>query len=317
MAVLGTWLAGGVNQWGLNLQSWFWNDARFGTRKIPEKTEDFGETAFLNCQECPPDLIFRQALEAVGLGAQYIQFAPDNMIWEQKGENRFELARQYREGIEPFFELLDKGIISPPAKDRIRSFSPLALRLTANNPTHVWRDGLFSPGDPRITPESKNLPTAEAYLPRHIYGEEKLFRGVLLKTPYGVVPLLPPWVSKETLERFDEVFDTDSKEIVDPTGRRRKGLEACVFLTERLKAEREKMLVISHDIGLHLWEEGGLYKAVLIRGLFSQREEAELDLNRLRNCRIEDAETGEPIAEAGGKVRVRFSSKGHRILNFY
>ena len=318
MTVLGTWLSGGVSEWGFNLQSWFWNDARFGTRKIPEKTEDFGETAFLNCQECPPDLIFRQALEAVGLGAQYIQFAPDNMIWEQKSENRFELARQYREGIKPFFELLDKGIISPPAKDRIRSFSPLALRLTANNPTHVWRDGLFSSGDPMITPESKNLPTAEVYLPRYIYGEEKLYRGILLKTPYGIVPFLPPWASKETLDRFDEVFDTNSKEIMDPiSGQSRKGLEACSFLVERLKAARDKMLVGSHRVGLHLWEEDGFYKAILIRGLFSQREEVELDLNQLQGYQIEDAETGEPITKTDGKAKVKLSKRGHRILKLY
>jgi len=79
----------------------------------------------------------------------------------------------------------------------------LALRFTTNNPTYVWRDGLFCPGDPRITPESKNLPTAEAYLPSYIYGEEKLFRGVLLKTSYGVVPFLPPWASGKTLKQFD------------------------------------------------------------------------------------------------------------------
>jgi len=70
MVVLGTWLAGGVERWGLALQSWFWNDASFGTE----------EDELSNCSQCPPDLIFRQSLEAISLGAQHIEFAPDNMI---------------------------------------------------------------------------------------------------------------------------------------------------------------------------------------------------------------------------------------------
>jgi len=84
-----------------------------------------------------------------------------------------------------------------------------------------------------------------------------------------------------------------------------------------LKAARDKMLVGSHRVGLHLWEEDGFYKAILIRGLFSQREEVELDLNQLQGYQIEDAETGEPITKTDGKAKVKLSKRGHRILKLY
>ncbi len=180
-ACLGMWLGGLAKEWGFSAQDWWWHDAGYGEHYT-----------------CPPDVIFRMCLQAVSLGATYIQFEHMQMIWEW---GTWSLARIYREGIKPFIELYKGGKIRIPARDEILSFSPIAIKLLKQGRSIA----LFE-----SCPWLKETP--DVYIPHYFYNERRYQDGLIPETPYGILVLFPT-NALVPQKRFAHVLESDGSQI--------------------------------------------------------------------------------------------------------
>lgn len=180
-ACLGMWLGGIAKEWGFSVQDWWWHDAGYGS-----------------IESCPPLLVLRMCLEAVSLGATYLQFEHMQMTWEW---GTWSLAPIYKEGIKPFLELYKKGKIKIPSKDEILSFSPIALKLLKQGDNIDLFDSC---------PWLKQTP--EYYIPHYFYKEEIYQDGLIPETPYGILVLFPTNASLPK-GKFPYILESDGSQV--------------------------------------------------------------------------------------------------------
>ncbi len=282
-ACLGMWLGGIAKEWGFSVQDWWWHDAGYG-----------------EIQTCPPDVIFRMCLQALSLGATYLQFEHMQMIWEW---GTWSLAPIYKQGIKPFIELYNKGKIRIPAQGEILSFSPIALKLLKQGSnielfeSCPWQEG-----------------TPENYIPHYFYEEKKYQEGLIPETPYGILVLFPtnasiPW------GRFAQVLGSDGSQIY---------YEKKSFPPS---ASRSLLLSLAEESSSPLRVEGAygiltkMGEKNFLLWLINPREKEPPFLEVLlhislgyKGYSLYDRETGELIGEVKDKERVSIPLTIYRLI---
>jgi len=327
MAVLGIWYSGFSNDWGVSVQDWFWHDMATIYRNLNkpwslnllskmgltgrEKTEEM-------LRAIPPNLVLRQLIAKASMGAKFFEFESAKMPIEVKGKEIVP-ARQFKEAIKPFAEMLESGIIKIPKKEEILTFSNLAFLLTDKNAWYVdenglfvgaWERGIFAH---RYNPESGEIPPdlffKNAYKVRYPLG------WTITATPYGMILILPKRTPSTVISRFRYVVTTNLRDMW--LGDEKVGAET---LGKLLEASKEEMPFTAEDFFLSAFNRDGMFYCYVVDPdeLEERETVAKIRVGKsLGQLRVRDLVEGRDLGAAHREVEIRLpKERGFAILEF-
>lgn len=265
------------------------------------------------CNRHPPSLILRALIEAASLGATYFQFEPRQMIFEHR-KGKVKPARQFLEGIRPFVKLWKEGLIAvPEGLDDLRSLSPVAFLATREG-ARIVKDGRAYSAQ-ELGPFSYwhwGKKALDTFFPHYGFKEADFYDSLILRTPYGMVPILPPEAPGEIVKRFDAVLLTNLGEVM--LGGRGLSKRDIVAVLEgakgRLKFRAEKVFLSAVKVGEGRW----------LCYLLDPREvdaKGPIDVNLALppgRWKVTDALSGRALPVEGGSVKVEVPPEGFRFL---
>ena len=180
---LGMWLEGGVGNWGIEPQSWYWSDAEYAG------PEDFthGDIA-----KMPPGAYRQMILTGVTAGATVYSFEPPDDFWS--GQRSY----HWRQAIYPtMMEVIRKKLI--PTRDEVLRKIKVAYQFArASTPEEMHRNL-----------QDVNEILDEGNMIRGTYGvyDKGLEYEFIPNTGrYYWIPLLSPYAPAEALSRFASVI---------------------------------------------------------------------------------------------------------------
>ncbi len=331
MALFGWWLSGLCREWGWSVQSWYWEwawGACIGLAKsrgwreyldiakkfapLPEEWPVSERRRIEVCNRHPPSLILRTLIEAVSLGATYFQFEPRQMIFEHDGEVR--PARQFVEGIRPFVELWRRGLVLPPRKpEEIETISPVAFLATREGARIVKEGRVYSAQE--LGPFSYwhwGKRALDDFFPHYGFREVDFYDSLVLRTPYGMVPILPPNAPRAIVKRFDFVLVTNLGE-ARLDGRKLSTSEILAVL----ERARGKMRFRAEDVFLSVVKgDGSRWMCYLLdpREVDAKGPIRTALLLPKGKWRAVEALTGRRLTVEGGKVDIEVPPEGFTIL---
>ncbi len=185
-SVWGIWMAGITEHWGVEPQSWWFENARMITPGV------FGQYQADNTRGMPPQLYRAMILQGALLGAAVYQFEP---FWDLFD---YDNARCWRDVIAPtLLEVIQRRLI--PDKEELFEKAKVAYQYQAARDINEFHENL----------RDVDWIHEEGHLARAAYGLwERFLEHELIpnKDRYFFIPLLPPATSPEILERFEHVI---------------------------------------------------------------------------------------------------------------
>ncbi len=193
-ATWGTWLAGYVDNWGVEPQSWWYENGRMLSPGVFGKPHDDAEKfAEFDGKPLMPPLLYRaMILEGAKLGATVYQFEP---FWDL-----FDYASSmcWREAIYPtLMEVINRKLI--PTRDQVLEKTSVAYVLREARSHREFHANL----------RDVDWIANEGLLARAAYGvwERYLMHELIPnKDDYYYIPLLPPNTPEDLLAHFDLVI---------------------------------------------------------------------------------------------------------------
>jgi hypothetical protein len=189
-AYLGSMLAGEIEAWGVTSE------------------EDFWPMELGYYRGCPDDVVMRQDIMAVALGARYIMVESGHLYFEPlDAKGRYSAlfpvaARISREARREHLaiELFRKGLLGPVSADDLLSISPAGFALSkspkVDRAPMTWEaygTRMYAGAGLLNTDMTRPLMNAGVNsIARNLYGSKKLMNGVFPSTPWGVVPIFGP-----------------------------------------------------------------------------------------------------------------------------
>jgi len=181
----GFWIVGFVENWGVEPQSWWFENGRMLEPGLFGQDPD-------NTRACPPLLYRAMILEGAKMGATVYQFEP---FWDLFD---YDNARCWRDVIYPtLMEVIDRKLI--PKREQVLEKTKVAYHLKSARDINEFHENL----------RDVDWITEEGYLARAAYGLWQRFLEHELipnKGQHYYIPLLPPVTPKEILDHFEVVF---------------------------------------------------------------------------------------------------------------
>ncbi|HNT88222.1 MAG TPA: glycoside hydrolase family 98 domain-containing protein, partial [Candidatus Hydrogenedentes bacterium] len=184
-SVLGMWIAGCVNHWGVEPQSWWFENGRMIAPGV------FGQFQPDNTRIMPPPLYRAMILQGALLGATVYQFEP---FWDLFD---YDNARCWRDVIAPTLaEVIRERLI--PTRDQVVERMQVAYQYKLARDINEFHENL----------RDVDFTHDEGFLARAAYGVwERFLEHELIpnKRRYFFIPLLPPRAPRAVLARFAHV----------------------------------------------------------------------------------------------------------------
>lgn len=185
-SVWGIWMAGITEHWGVEPQSWWFENARMITPGV------FGQFQADNTRSMPPQLYRAMILQGALLGATVYQFEP---FWDLFD---YDNAQCWREVICPtLLEVIQRRLIS--GKEQLLEKTKIAYQYKAARDINEFHENLQ---DVDWIHNQGNLALA-AYGLWERFLEHELIPN---KDRYFFIPLLPPATPQAVLDRFAHVM---------------------------------------------------------------------------------------------------------------
>ncbi len=303
--MVGLWLAGAVDDWGMSSQHWNVN------WQIVTKVE--------HESVCPPDIIFRMDLAAAALGCSYFHIEGGQKFLTRQVTLDPE-AKLHRELLQ---ELMRKRALLPPAPEQVVGLSPLAIVYDRPSPP-AGAGKVGSPAGRVGTPLREGFlgvrccvqTVPRYYFGAYAYGLTRFCQGLFPQTPFGLVPIVPA-LCAQGLGGGRTLVVTDGNRV--RLGGRWLAPDEARGEVERLLAQRAAELPLRAEgafLSAQRW--GGEYRAVLIDpGYLNPRgARAKLFGPALSGgAVVRDVLSGERLAVRGGAVELVVPPGGFRILS--
>jgi len=185
-SVWGLWLSEVADQWGVEPQSWWFENARMIEPGV------FGQSEPNNTRIMPPPLYRAMILQGAMMGATVFDFEP---FWDLFD---YDNSRCFREVIAPtLIEVIQRKLI--PTKEQVMAKAKVAYQYELCKDINQFYDIL----------KDVDYYHAEGYLARAAYGVYERFMEheyIPNKDRNYFIPLLPPSTSKTVLDKFEKVI---------------------------------------------------------------------------------------------------------------
>lgn len=173
--LLGFWIGGAVDNWGVQPERWYWYEAGFGKLGQQAWFKE-GEMA-----EFPPTFYGQMMLLGLSSGASVYSFEPSSDIWAEDGT----LSQISRQITFPLLALIIRNKLIPSQEQILKKIQRVYV---ADNPDSAWAldYGILH------------------YLYKEMYGIEHPFQMISSSSRYFWLPILSKWISPEILKSFPE-----------------------------------------------------------------------------------------------------------------
>ncbi len=314
-AYVGSMLAGEIETWGITSE------------------EDFWPMELGHYRGCPDDIVMRQDIMAVALGARYIMVESGHLYFEPmnaKGQYSVVFpvaARISREARREHLaiELFRKGILSPVSADDLLSISPVGFALSkspkVDRAPMTWEaygtrmyDGAGLLNTDMTRPVMNAGPHSIA---RNLYGSKKLMNGVFPSTPWGVVPIFGPDGARGA-GRIATTIRTDGERII----RSQKKLAAKDAMPEVVRtvqaAATELPFRADRGVFISARRDGeGRYQVILMDTEMFAPVDIEITVaTTIPNLKCYDELTGKPLEMHDRRMTLTVPAGAFRLLRF-
>jgi hypothetical protein len=314
-AYLGSWLAGEIETWGITSEEDFW----------PEELGHY--------RGCPDDLVMRQEMMALALGARYILIESGHIYWDpldEKGQlNLFKpvTCRLSREARREHLavELWQKGVIAPVRAEDLLSISPVGVRISRSprldTAPKIWEghgtQRFNGAGLVNWSLTNVMFNSGEHSLSRHLYGSKKMMNGLFPANRWGIVPVVGPGTAVSATDRLTAIFDTDG-ELVTRDGRKVTAEQAMPEIRRTVEQTSAALPFRADGVFISARRDGpDRYQVFLMDPeLFAPADIETAVVTPLSKLTCADDLTGEPLPLQNGQVSVTVPAGGWRLLRF-
>jgi len=313
-AYVGSMLAGEIDTWGITSE------------------EDFWPIPLGHYRGCPDDVVMRQDVMAVALGARYIMvesghlyFEPVdrkgryNPVWATSARISHEARREHMA-----VELFRKGILGPVTSDDLLGVSSVGFGISrspkvANAPMQWARygtslfdgAGLLNLG---ITFAMQNA--GPHSLSRNLYGSKKLMNGVFPSTPWGIVPIVGHEAAR-SVNRIATTIRTDG-DLVAKDGNKLPPKDAMPAIVSTVKAAASQLPFRADGVFISARRDGnGRYQVILMDTEMFAPADIETTLTTtIAGLACYDEITGERLSMHNNQVTLTVPAGAWRLLRF-
>ncbi len=314
-AYVGSLRAGEIEAWGITSE------------------EDFWPFELGHYRGCPDDIVMRQDVMAVALGASFILVESGHLYFEpMDSQGNYNpllptAARVSREARREHLavELFRKGILSPVPADDLLSISPVGFAL-AKSPRvdrfpMMWEahglrmyDGLGLLNSDLTRPIMNTGPYSMA---RNFYNAKKLMNGIFPAMPWGIVPIYGPQAASGTAH--GKVLIATDGERVTWQGKDRSAEQAMPDLVRAIRsAANELPFQTEDDVFLSACRSGpdGYQVILMDTEMFAPTDIQTTIRTTLPKVTCRDELTGQSLEVRDHQVAVTVPGGGFRILRF-
>jgi hypothetical protein len=314
-AYVGSMLAGEIDTWGITAE------------------EDFWPLLLGHYRGCPDDVVMRQGMMAMSLGARYLMIESGHVYFDPlnaQGQVVFmgpvdcRISREARRE-HLVVELFRKGIMGPVAPGDLLGVSPVGIAMSRSPRLDraPMRWAAFGTrtfdGDGLVGLDFlEGVYNSGRYsIARNLYGAKKLMNGVFPLTPWGIVPIFGPPPAAQNAKGIATVFASDWEFIL--RGREKlPAREGMPQLVAAVRAAAERLAFRADGVFLSARRDGENRYQVLLMDpeMFAPVDIATVLTTTIPNLRCRDAITGEPLAATGNGFKVTVPAGAWRLLDF-
>jgi hypothetical protein len=314
-AYIGSMLAGEIETWGITSE------------------EDFWPFELGHYRGCPDDVVMRQDVMAVALGARYIMIESGHLYFEPTDDGgRYNLlnpslARISREARREHMviELFRKGVLGPVVAGDLLSISPVGFALSksprVDQAPMAWEaygSRLYEGAGLLNTVHTRPVMNTEPYsIGRNLYGAKKLMNVVFPATRWGVVPIFGP-DGAHAVSRVTTTVRTDG-EFVFEGSRRATARIAMPAIVQKVQSGSTALpFRADTDVFLAARRDGpGRYQVMLMdTQMFAPVPVDVTVVTSIPNLTCHDEITGEKLSVRNDRVRLGVPAGSFRLLRF-
>jgi hypothetical protein len=314
-AYVGSMLAGEIETWGITSE------------------EDFWPMELGYYRGCPDDIVMRQDVMAVALGARYIMVESGHLYFEPvDGKGRYSAvfpvaARISREARREHMavELFRKGVLGPVSAEDLLSVSPVGFALSksprVDKAPITWKAygaRMYDGAGLLNVDMTRPLMNVGAHsLARNLYGSKKLMNGVFPSTPWGVVPIFGPEAARN-VARIATTIRTDGELVM--LGRKRLAASDAIPGIVRTVQGAASKLPFRADGGVLISarrDGDDRYQVFLMdTEMFAPVDVETTVTTAIPNLACHDEITGEPLQMIDNRVTLNVPAGAFRLLRF-
>ncbi len=318
MARYGLYLAGEVNGLTVNVHQDMFSFNRFFQWEYPKHGHPF----------------LRLMMAHTLLGGRSYNLRIPYKYKDSNGDIAF--TRLGEESVEPFMELLGKGIVFCPRPDEIAGTSEIGIAFEP--PSGKWLKDAINGHSPETWEADSEMqhaiipfngcewgmtPTPGFAMQKVLFHKDRQFGLFIPPTPYGLVPIMPANQDLRRAAGVNRWIHTDGIYLWEDENHKMTGQDAADFL-KNIFEEAAKNLAFrtsGDDVFTQVLKlRDGQYRLFLIDpGWLDPADRQVIIFNQTHHsCRLKDVLTGEEtVASATGNFKVKIPAGAFRILETF